>query len=182
MVSSVGAAGVQGTTGERRRARTVALQALYEIDATSHPPQLVLERRFEDDLTPPGAAEYARSLVQGVREHQAPIDELIVRAAPAWPLEQMSRVDKSILRLALFEMLYVPGVPSRVAINEAVELAKTFGHESAPKFVNGVLGSISRAHTEASDETNGQPDAGAGEPVTPLEGGPGAVPPERNLS
>ncbi|HEX2324983.1 MAG TPA: transcription antitermination factor NusB, partial [Chloroflexota bacterium] len=139
----------------------------------------VLERRFEDDLTPPGAAEYARSLVQGVREHQAPIDDLIVRAAPAWPLEQMSRVDKSILRLALFEMLYVPGVPSRVAINEAVELAKTFGHESAPKFVNGVLGSISRAHTDASDEPNGQPDAGAGEPVTPLEGGPGALPPEK---
>lgn len=165
MVSSVGAAGVRSTTGERRRARTVALQVLYEIDATSHPPQLVLERRFEDDLTPPGSAEYARSLVAGVREHQAPIDELIVRAAPAWPLEQMSRVDKSILRLALFEMLYLPGIPPKVAINEAVELAKTFGHESAPKFVNGVLGSISRSRTDAG----AQPDAEAGG-ETPGEG------------
>ena len=125
--------------------------------------------------------EYARSLVQGVREHQAPIDDLIVRAAPAWPLEQMSRVDKSILRLALFEMLYVPGVPSRVAINEAVELAKTFGHESAPKFVNGVLGSISRAHTDASDETNGQP-GGAGEPVHASRRGPGGLSARRGIA
>ena len=134
--------------GERRRARSLALQALYEIDATSHDPLVVLQRRFEDDQTPAGPAAYARRLVGGVRANQPAIDALIVEAAPAWPLEQMSRVDKSILRLAIFEMLYLPGTPSKVAINEAVELAKTFGHESAPKFVNGVLGSISRAHAQ----------------------------------
>jgi N utilization substance protein B len=140
--------GAPAPPGERRRARSLALQALYEIDATSHDPMVVLQRRFEDDETPAGPAAYARRLVGGVRANQPAIDALIVDAAPAWPLEQMSRVDKSILRLAIFEMLYLPGIPSKVAINEAVELAKTFGHESAPKFVNGVLGSISRAHTQ----------------------------------
>jgi N utilization substance protein B len=129
---------------ERRRARVVALQALYELDATSHEPDTVLQRRVEDDQTPPSAAAYAGRLVQGVGAHQSAIDEAISEAAPAWPLDQMSRVDKSILRLAIFEMLYASDPPPKVAINEAVELAKMFGHESSPKFVNGVLGSIER--------------------------------------
>lgn len=158
------------TPRERRRARMVALQALYELDATSHDPETVLRWRLaagetedgetEDDETeggeteagetanrqmPPDVATYARRLVSGVREHQLAIDEHLVAAAPAWPLDQMSRVDKSILRLAIFEMMYQPAVPSKVAINEAIELAKLFGHESSSKFVNGVLGSIDRA-------------------------------------
>src|SRR5581483_9685701 len=110
------------SVGPRRRARMVAVQALYELDATSHEPETVLRYRFEDDQTPPAAAEYARQLVLGTRAHQPVIDAEITAAAPAWPLEQMSRVDKSILRLALFEMLYEPDVPPKVAINEAVEL------------------------------------------------------------
>ncbi len=132
------------SVGPRRRARMVAVQALYELDATHHDPETVLRYRFEDDQTPPPAAEYARQLVLGTRAHQPAIDAEIAAAAPAWPLEQMSRVDKSILRLAIYEMLYEPDVPSKVAINEAVELAKIFGHESSPKFVNGVLGTIAR--------------------------------------
>jgi N utilization substance protein B len=124
------------------------LQALYEIDSTTHDPMVVLQRRFEDDATPPTAASYARRLVLGVRDHQSAIDGLIVNAAPAWPLDQMSRVDKAVLRQAIFEMLFVPGTPPKVAINEAVELAKSFGHESAPKFVNGVLGNIARANVQ----------------------------------
>ncbi len=137
--------------GERRRARTIALQVLYEVDATSHDATVVLQRRIEDDATPPTAAAYAQRLVMGVRANQAAIDERITAAAPAWPLEQMSRVDKSVLRLAILEMMYMPGIPRKVAINEAVELAKNFGHESAPKFVNGVLGSIAR-ESEASEK------------------------------
>ncbi|MGH2354303.1 MAG: transcription antitermination factor NusB [Chloroflexota bacterium] len=136
--------------GERRRARTVALQVLYELDATSHEPATALQRRVEDDETPPAAVAYARRLVDGVRAHQPEIDRQIATAAPAWPLEQMSRVDKSILRLAIFEMLYMPGLPPKVAINEAVELAKIFGHESAPRFVNGVLGSIERSQRQSA--------------------------------
>jgi N utilization substance protein B len=139
-----GAGEALGLPEERRRARIVALQVLYELDATNHDPDLALERRLEDDETPAGAAAYARRLVLGVRANQEAIDAQISTAAPAWPLEQMSRVDKSILRAAIYELRYVPGTPPKVAINEAVELAKLFGHESAPKFVNGVLGSIVR--------------------------------------
>jgi transcription antitermination protein NusB len=136
--------------GERRRARTVALQALYEIDATNHDPAVVLQRRIEDDETAPGPAAYAERLVSGVLAHQQAIDELIVNAAPAWPLEQMSRVDKSILRQAIFEMLYMPGVPPKVAINEAVELAKAYGGSDGHKYVNGVLDKLA-AETRAAE-------------------------------
>jgi N utilization substance protein B len=158
--------------GERRRARVVALQALYELDATSHDQETVLERRLEDDGTPPHAASYATRLVHGVRANQSAIDEQIVRAAPAWPLEQMSRVDKCVLRLAIYEMLFETDFPARVAINEAVELAKLFGHETAPKFVNGVLGSIERGRRAA------QPvEPAVDVPLAPVEA-PGSAPDE----
>ena len=136
----------------RSRARAVALQALYELDATQHPEQTVIERRLESDATPEAEASYAVELIRGARAHQDEIDTLIQRAAPAWPLDQMSRVDKSILRLAIFEMLHQPGVPEKVAINEAVELAKLFGHDSSPKFVNGVLGTIGRSERTRTSE------------------------------
>jgi N utilization substance protein B len=123
----------------------VALQALYELDATSHESDVVLQRRVEDDKAPPAAAAYAAELVGGVQAHRGDIDGRIAEAAPAWPLDLMARVDKCILRLAIFEMIHAADVPPRVAINEAVELAKTFGHESSAKFVNGVLGSIERS-------------------------------------
>jgi N utilization substance protein B len=132
------------TMSDRRRARVIALQALYELDATSHDPETVLRHRLEEDAPPAHTAAYAAQIVHGVRANQSAIDEQIARAAPAWPLEQMSRVDKCILRLAIHEMLFEKDLPTRVAINEAVELAKLFGHETAPKFVNGVLGSIER--------------------------------------
>lgn len=132
------------TLSGRTRARAVAMQALYELDATAHELSTVIRRRLEADETPGDAAEYASHLVQGVEAHREEIDALIREAAPAWPLDQMSRVDKSILRLAIFEMLYEPGLSRKVAINEAVELAKLFGHDSSPKFVNGVLGTIDR--------------------------------------
>ena len=136
----------------RSRARAVALQALYELDATAHDEETVIQRRLDDDHTPPSEAAYAARVVQGERAKQGEIDMLIQRAAPAWPLEQMSRVDKSILRLAIFEMLHEPGLPPKVAINEAVELAKLFGHESSPKFVNGVLGTIERGQSGQSGQ------------------------------
>jgi N utilization substance protein B len=123
----------------------LALQVLYELDATRHDPAVALQRRVEEELPPPAAARYAAHLVTSVRAHQPAIDEYIVTAAPAWPLDQMSLVDKSILRLAIYEMLFGEDVPPKVAINEAVELAKVFGHDTSPKFVNGVLGSIERA-------------------------------------
>ena len=136
--------------GDRRRARMLALQALYELDATTHEAPTVLRRRLEDEAAPPAAAAYARTLVEGVVAHRTEIDEQITAAAPAWPLDQMSRVDKSILRLGIFELLFLPEVPPKVAINEAVEVAKIFGHETSPKFVNGVLGSIERGRRKSA--------------------------------
>ena len=88
-------------------------------------------------------ASFTRDLVNGVLQHQAEIDEKIRNFAPAWPLSQMAAIDRSILRLAIFEILIDNRVPIKVAINEAIELAKTFGSDNSPKFVNGVLGSIS---------------------------------------
>lgn len=127
----------------RRRAREVALKTLFEGEATRHPVGDVLERQVIEDEVPAEVAEYARHLVVGVGEHRLEIDNLIARAAPAWPLKQMSGVDKNILRIAIFEIVFDNrAIPAKVAINEAVELAKEYGGQNSPKFVNGVLGTV----------------------------------------
>ncbi len=128
--------------GVRRKGRIVALQTLFEFDLADHAPERVLEQRLEEMPLPPEGEQFARHLVQGVLQHLPAIDAMIHEAAPTWPLEQMARVDKNILRLAIFEIVFDTGVPVKAAINEAVELAKAFGSDSSPKFVNGVLGSI----------------------------------------
>jgi N utilization substance protein B len=129
--------------GQRRKSRIIALKALYEIDTVAHQPQDILARLLEEAAAPPDVEAFARELVTGVLEHQGEIDEVIRQKAPAWPLEQVAVVDRNILRLAIFEILLDNRVPVRAAINEAVELAKAFGGESSPKFVNGVLGAVS---------------------------------------
>jgi len=129
--------------GQRRKARIVALKALYELDTVAHEPQDILARLVEEAAAPPEVEAFARELVTGVLEHREEIDEVIRQKAPAWPLEQVAVVDRNILRLAIFEILLDNRVPVRAAINEAVELAKAFGGESSPKFVNGVLGAVS---------------------------------------
>jgi N utilization substance protein B len=129
--------------GQRRKARIIALKALYEIDTVAHQPGGILARLLEDAAAPPDVEAFARELVTGVLEHRGEIDEVIRQKAPAWPLEQVAVVDRNILRLAIFEILLDNMVPVRAAINEAVELAKAFGGESSPKFVNGVLGAVS---------------------------------------
>ena len=130
--------------GVRRKARTIALQALYESDAAGHRVSDVLVRLLaEEELSEENGA-FAGDLVKGVVHNQEKIDDFIRRFAPAWPLEQIPAIDRNILRLAIFEILFDNGVPLKVAINEAVELAKTFGSDNSPKFVNGVLGSVSK--------------------------------------
>jgi N utilization substance protein B len=129
--------------GQRRKSRIIALKALYEMDTVAHQPQDILARLLEEAVAPPDVEAFARELVTGVLEHQGEIDEVIRQKAPAWPLEQVAVVDRNILRLAIFEILLDNRVPVRAAINEAVELAKAFGGESSPKFVNGVLGAVS---------------------------------------
>jgi len=129
--------------GQRRKARIIALKALYEMDTVAHQPEDILARLLEEAAAPPDVEAFARELVTSVLAHQKEIDEVIRQKAPAWPLEQVAVVDRNILRLAIFEILLDNRVPVRAAINEAVELAKAFGGESSPKFVNGVLGAVS---------------------------------------
>lgn len=127
----------------RRRARTIALQALFEIDCTNHDQVATSDRLIADGDLPDDAAEFARELVTGVLEHKKEIDDIIQTYAPSFPVSQLAAVDRNILRLAIFELLMNNKVPVKVAINEAVELAKTFGSESSARFVNGVLGTVS---------------------------------------
>jgi len=130
-------------TGQRRRARAVALQAMYEIDTTRHEVEEVLGRLLAEENLSGDNTAFVRQMVKQVVEHQEEIDGNIQRFAPAWPVEQLSAIDRNILRLAISEILFDNRVIIKVAINEAVELAKKFGSENSSKFVNGVLGSIS---------------------------------------
>jgi len=132
----------------RHQARVVALQALYEIDCTNHAPAVVLEQRLATTQLPQAATEFSRYLVDNVIKHQPVLDVFIHRYAPEWPLEQMAYIDRNILRVAIFEFAVDGQTPIKVAINEAVELAKSFGSDSAPRFVNGVLGTLVE-HKEA---------------------------------
>ena len=126
----------------RHRARIVALQALYEIDITHHAPDTVLHQRLAYKPLPQAGRDFARDLVLGILEHQADLDALIRDNAPEWPLDQVAVIDRNILRMAIFEFVVEGNTPVKVAINEAVELAKLFGSDSSGRFVNGVLGAI----------------------------------------
>ena len=129
--------------GVRRKARAIALQTLYEVNSVGHEVEKVLPRLLAESGLSGENAAFARGLVSGVLQNKEKIDQHIKNFAPVWPVEQIPIVDRNILRLAIFEILLDNKVPAKVAINEAVELAKTFGSDNSPKFVNGVLGSIS---------------------------------------
>jgi N utilization substance protein B len=126
----------------RRRARAVALQTLFEVDMAEHDPTRVLQQRVADSGAEDDGAEFAQHLVEGVLDNLSEIDPVISEIAPEWPLEQMSPIDRNILRIAVFEMTFDPAIPTKVAINEAVELAKLFGSDSSRRFVNGALGTL----------------------------------------
>ena len=128
--------------GERRLSRELALQALYEVDLVGHAPAAVLHERcgMESDANARVAA-YARQLVEGVMAATSRLDPYIQSHAPEWPLDQVAVVDRNLLRIALYE--FTAGrIPFKVAINEAVELAKEYGSDSSPRFINGVLGAL----------------------------------------
>lgn len=131
----------------QRRARSVALQALYEIDCTDHLPGEVITVRLhaEREASQPlseASEKFMHRLVSGVLEHRERLDELIRRHAPEWPLSQMAIIDRNVLRIAIYELIVTNETPPKVAINEAVELAKLYGSDSSPRFVNGVLGTL----------------------------------------
>ncbi len=127
----------------RRKARIAAMQALYEGDVSPHEPLASVERLASDEALTDAQRSFARELVEGVLAQRDEIDAIIYRAAPQWPVAQLSAIDRNILRLAIHEILMNNGAPIRVAINEAVELAKVFGSDNSARFVNGVLGAVS---------------------------------------
>ena len=138
----------------RHLARTIALQTLYQWDFNGQSKQNVEEtvqenlHNFAPQFDDKGFIE---SLVAGVMKNQEKIDALIVKYAPEWPIEQITMVDRNVLRIGIQEMKFDDDIPEKVAINEAIELAKTFGGESSGKFVNGVLGTIYKEMLEEKD-------------------------------
>ena len=126
--------------GKRHKARTIALQALYEIDSVARKPEAVTERLLGEAGLSAENSQFVRELVIGTIKHREEIDRNIQKHATAWPVNQIALIDRNILRLAIFEILFDNKVPVKVAVNEAVELAKTFGSDRSSKFVNGVLG------------------------------------------
>src|SRR5206468_923112 len=126
----------------RTKARKRALDILHSADALDRP---ILEVLSEEQDVP----EFARELIEGVEAHRAELDELIRRYADRWALERMPIVDRNLLRIGTYELLYREDVPPAVAINEAVELAKLLSTEDSGRFVNGLLGRVAREHARA---------------------------------
>lgn len=132
----------------RTKARSIALQALYEIDLTGHSPELVWRQRIEEEPIDKKQSEFAHQIVEGVTPIMHLLDRFLADHAPEWPMDQVATIDRNILRIALWEFAVYTKTPIKVAINEAVELAKLFGAESSPRFVNGVLGSLALRKNE----------------------------------
>ncbi|MHB1296699.1 MAG: transcription antitermination factor NusB [Anaerolineae bacterium] len=164
----------------RRRARIAALQALFEVDIVHHDPGCSLQERLDESPIPDSGVAFCRALVQGVMQHREGLDGVIHRIAPEWPIDQMAPIDRNILRLAAFEIMFDASAPPKVAINEAVELAKLFGSDSSGRFVNGVLGTLLSQRNELAqsfirDSEDGSEGGGNNsEPVetTAQEGNP----------
>ena len=143
-------------SASRRRSRIVAFQTLFEAESARKDVQDVLARQIRESTLNEDAAEFARELVDGVETHREQIDEVIRERAPAFPLEDMAAVDRNVLRLAIYEVLFDnQPAPLRTAINEAVELAKGYGSESSGRFVNGVLGAVALAASDGEQPAEG---------------------------
>lgn len=153
--------------GARRAARELALQALYQEDmlgddASSGPTLSLFWRHFEHE--DPEVQRFARELVEGVREHQEEVDGLVAASSAHWKLPRLSKVDLNLLRLATWELVGRPEIPTPVTINEAVEIARRYGSEESPAFVNGVLDHVAQqlaARRAASGAGQGQDGGGA---------------------
>jgi N utilization substance protein B len=132
----------------RTRARSLALQVLYEVDIANHPPGEIFKVRLEDSPLADDLAEFAHQIIFGTLPLTTTLDQLIAKYAPEWPLDQIAAIDRNILRMALWEFAVYGETPLKVAINEAVELAKLYGSDSAPRFINGVLGALAEHQNE----------------------------------
>ncbi len=134
---------------QRRYARRIAIQVLYEIDCVNHKPEAVLVRYVDSSPNLSSSnINFLRTMVLETTRAKTTLDDLIAKYAPEWPVDQLAIIDRNILRLALWEMSIQSDTPVKVAINEAVELAKLFGSDSAPRFINGVLGSLAERQSD----------------------------------
>jgi len=142
----------------RTRARSLALQVLYEIDLTDHPAGVAFQERLDEvnaeerSSLSAELAGFARQIVFGILPIAQKLDQAIAHYAPEWPFDQIAAIDRNILRIAAWEFAVSQETPVKVAINEAVELAKLFGADNAPRFVNGVLGTLANHQSEISQQ------------------------------
>lgn len=134
----------------------LALQVLYEVDLTNHDPEEAMARAFAEHApVTDDVIAHVRSLVRGVLVEREALDPLIAAAAPARSLGEQAAVERNVLRIATYELTHAPDVPPKVAINEAVELAKRFGGENSGRFINGVLRTIYEERTRSGTEATG---------------------------
>ena len=132
----------RSTGGARHQARELALKTLFQLESSAGEPEAVLTYHAEEDAAPPAAVEFGRDLVLGVLSNRERLDAVIAETSEHWRLDQMAKVDRIILRIAIYELAIARQVPERAAINEAIELAKTFSGDEAGRFVNGILGKV----------------------------------------
>jgi N utilization substance protein B len=143
----------------RTRGREIALQALYILDQNNAASQAEIEAFLRRRLLEPALRQYASEVVNGIAEHRGRIDGLIGKVAENWSIERMAAIDRNILRVGVFEMLFRPEVPVKVAITEALELAKRYSTAQSSRFVNGIL---DRLQGEATEARAIQPEPAAG--------------------
>ena len=130
--------------GSRRKSRELALQILFELDTNQSDVQKAIDQFWKNFDYPEDLREFSERLVEGVAEHREEIDRLIGKHAKNWSLSRIDRVDRNIMRAAIFELAHCPDIPPKVAINEAIELSKKFGSEKSPSFINGILDKIAQ--------------------------------------
>ena len=128
--------------GKRHRARELALQILYQLDIREERSEQILQEFWEENDNEKDVRNFANTLVKGVEEKRLEIDKLLTEFAFNWNLSRMSVIDRTILRLGSFEILFLKEIPPAVSIDEAIELAKTFGNDNSSKFVNGILNRV----------------------------------------
>ena len=133
--------------GKRHQARELALRVLFQLESSQDEPDEVLRYHADEIGAPPDVAAFGAELVHGVLANQEKLDAILSEASEHWKLQQMAKVDRIILRIAVFELAVDRQVPPKAAINESIELAKTFSGDEAGRFVNGILGRVAAAAT-----------------------------------
>ncbi len=140
--------------GHRRKAREYALQGLYMYEISETPVGELVKLEWVDKLIPENIRDFAVTLIEGSIGHVNEIDELIIRHSKNWKFERLDAVDKSILRISIFAMLYLKDIPMVVTINEGIELGKIYGGESSGQFINGILDAVRKHELEEEEQKN----------------------------